>query len=248
MILPTFRNSFADEGLYARIIEFFPYPLQVFSLQGTSLMINRAMADEFRIRDPKMHVGHYNVFTDPIMLKLGLVEEVRQVLKGKTVYLKDIDVPYKDIVTLYGSGDSDIEAMCQDITSFPLPGPDGKIAYFAAVFITRKVYRGKQEITIAREYIETHWQEQFNINDIAREVNLSPSHFLRLFKKHVGCTPHRYYIDIKMNKIKEHLMDPNISVAEAFCACGLDYHGHYARIFKENTGFTPTDYRKRLKK
>lgn len=210
-------------------------------------MINKAMAKEFQIRHPETHVGRYNVFCDPIMLRLGIVDQVRQVLKGKTVYLKDISVPYNEVIELYGEGDSDIKAMYQDITSFPLMGPDNKPAYFVAIFITKKVYRGKQEITEAREYMENHWQEQFSLDDIAKQVNMSTSHFSRLFKKHVGCTPHRYYINIKINKIKEKLSDPNIAISEAFSACGIDYHGHYARLFKDNTGFTPTDYRKMLK-
>ena len=248
MITQSFHEAFGNEELFSKIIEFFPYPIQIFSLEGTSLMINKAMAKEFQIwKRPEVHVGQYNVFRDPVMWRLGIVDQVRQVLKNETVYLKDISVPYKDIIERYGVSDSDIKAMYQDITSFPLLGPDNKPAYFVAIFITKKVYRGKQEITEAREYMESHWQEQFNINDIAKQVNLSIPHFSRLFKKHVGFTPHRYYINIKINKIKEKLLDPNITISEAFSACGVDYHGHYAKLFKENTGFTPTDYRKMLK-
>ncbi len=247
MSIQSFHEAFGNEELFSKIIELFPYPIQVLSLEGTSLMINKAMAREFQIWSTEEHVGHYNVFCDSIMLRLGLVDEVRRVLKGETVYLKDISVPYKDIIELYGAGDSDIEAMYQDITCFPILGPDNNPACFVAIFITKKVYRGKKEITEAREYMENHWQEQFNINDIAKQVNLSTSHFSRLFKKHVGCTPHHYYINIKINKIKEKLLDPDISIAEAFSGCGVDYHGYYAGLFKESTGFTPTDYRKMLK-
>ncbi len=246
MIIKSFHEAFGNKELFSKIIEFFPYPIQVLSLDGTSLMINRAMIRVFQIKYPQMHVGQYNVFEDPIMLRLGLIDQVRQVIKGKTVYLQDISVPYKDIIEVYGSGDSDITAMYQDITSFPLLGADNKPVCFVAVFITKKIYRGKQEITEARKYMENNWQEQFDINDLAKQVNLSPSHFTRLFKKHVGCTPYRYYGNIKISKIKEKLMDPNITISEAFTACGVDYHGHYARIFKENTGLTPTEYRRML--
>ncbi|NMB96655.1 MAG: helix-turn-helix transcriptional regulator [Clostridiaceae bacterium] len=242
-IFEPFRQTFSDENLFFKIVDFFPYPLQVFSIDGTSLMVNKAMLREFRLGDVDSHVGKYNVFKDPIMISLGLMDAVKEVLKGETVYLNDVVVPYRDIARYYNMDDGNIEAMNQDITCFPLMEDDNNAKYIIAIFITKNKYYRKKEVMIVREYIENHWKERFDIDKIAHEANLSSSHLSRLFKKHIGITPHDYYINIKVSKIKEMLLNTDLTISEAFSACGVDYHGYYARLFKKKTGFTPTEYR-----
>lgn len=242
-IFESFRQTFSDENLFYKVVDLFPYPIQVFSIDGTSLMVNKAMLRVFRLGDADSHVGIYNVFKDPIMISLGLMDAVKEVLKGKTVHLNDVVVPYRDIARYYNMDDGNIEAMNQDITCFPLMGDDNNVRYIIATFITKNIYYRKKEVMIARKYMEDNWRERFNIDKIANEVNLSSSHLSRLFKKHIGITPHEYYINIKVNKIKEMLLNSDLTISEAFSACGVDYHGYYARLFKEKTGFTPTEYR-----
>jgi len=51
-------------------------------------------------------------------------------------------------------------------------------------------------------------------------------------------------LNYKISKLKEKLLDTNLSVSQAFAACNMDYNGYYARIFREKTGISPSDYRK----
>src|SRR5690606_23580084 len=124
-----------------------------------------------------------------------------------------------------------------------LVNADGVVECFAAVFIFKKIYRGKEEIERGRQYIETHWQEPFDANETARAACLSKAHFTKLFKKHTGVTPHEYYINYRISKLKEKLLDTNLSIAQAFAACNMNYNGHSARLFKEKVGVTPSVYR-----
>lgn len=89
-----------------------------------------------------------------------------------------------------------------------------------------------------------HCLEDFNINEVAKAAYHSPTHLTRLFKKHTGTTPYEYYTTCKFIKLQKKLLDLNLSVAQAFSACGLDYNGHFAKIFKEKTGYSPSEYRK----
>ena len=68
---------------------------------------------------------------------------------------------------------------------------------------------------------------------------MSVAHFERTFKACTGMTPHDYYIKTKVNKLKEALLNQNKGVEQAFSECGLPYHGHYAQLFKRETGLTP---------
>jgi len=240
----SFQSLLEEQELLAKVIEFFPYPIQIFSLDGTARMINKAALEMIGIKSVESHVGKYNVFEDPIVRGLGVMDQVRQVLTGKTVYLTDFNAPYQDMIRYFNVEDRDIQTISSDITCFPLVKADGMVEYFAAVFIFKKIYRGKEEIGRGRQYIETHWQEPFDANETAKAACLSKAHFTKLFKKHTGITPHEYYIDYKIGKLKEKLLDTNLSIAQAFAACNMDYNGHSARLFREKVGVSPSVYRK----
>ena len=240
----SFQSLFEEQELLAKVIEFFPYPIQIFSLDGTAKLINKANLEMIGIRSIESHVGKYNVFEDPIVRELGFMEQVRQVLTGKTVYLTDFNASYQDMIRYFNVQDRDIQTISSDITCFPLVNADGVVECFAAVFIFKKIYRGKEEIERGRQYIETHWQEPFDANETARAACLSKAHFTKLFKKHTGVTPHEYYINYRISKLKEKLLDTNLSIAQAFAACNMNYNGHSARLFKEKVGVTPSVYRK----
>lgn len=240
----SFQLLIKEQELLAKVIEFFPYPIQIFSLDGIARMINKATLEMIGIKDVESHVGIYNVFKDPIVSGLGCMGQVRQVLEGKTVYLTDFNAPYQDMICYFNVEDRDIQTISSDITCFPLVNADGVIEYFAAVFIIKNIYRGKEEIKWGRQYIEAHWQEPFDAKETAKAACLSKAYFTKLFRKHTGITPHEYYVNFRISKLKEKLLDTNLTIAQAFIACGMDYNGHSARVFKDRTGLSPSEYRK----
>ncbi|HHX75054.1 MAG TPA: helix-turn-helix domain-containing protein [Firmicutes bacterium] len=240
----SFQSLLEEQELLAKVIECFPYPIQIFSLDGTARMINKAALEMIGIKSVESHVGKYNVFEDPIVRGLGVMDRVRQVLTGKTVHLTDFNAPYQDMIRYFNVVDRDIQTISSDITCFPLLNADGEVEYFAAVFIIKKIYRGKEEIGWGMQYIKDHWQEPFDLDATAKAACLSKAQFTKLFKKHTGVTPHEYYTNYKISKLKEKLLDTNLTIAQAFAACNMDYNGHSAKLFRKKVGVPPSVYRK----
>ena len=243
-IIESFQTLVGKEELVARVIECFPYPIQIYAPDGTSVLVNKAMLAEFGSVSPDMIVGKYNVFKDHDVIATGQLDVLKRAFNGETVVFTDVRVPLEGIAERYGIQDYDVEAIYQDITVFPILDDEKRVIYVAAFFINRRVYRGKDEIEKAKEYIESHWLEGFDLGKTAKAAGLSKAHFTKLFKKHTGITPHEYYINYKIGKLKEKLLDTNLSIAEAFAACNMNYCGHFARVFKEITGVSPSAYRK----
>jgi AraC family transcriptional regulator len=237
------KAAVEDESLYEKIVNSFPYPVQIFSPDGTALMINQAGVEMFGIREEE-HIGTYNAFQDPLVRDNGVTDQLKQVLEGKTVYLHNFLGSYQDMIKYFNSKDRDIKTLQADITCFPLLKPDGTVDCFIAVFFVKKIYWFRDEIQKGKEYLNKHWREKYNVRKVAEAANLSVYHFIRLFKKHLGMTPHDYYLNVKIRKIQEQLQDPKLTVAEAFAVCNEDYHGHFAKVFKKKVGLSPSHYRK----
>lgn len=246
-IVNSFQSVFGNADLLFQMVDLFPIPIEIFAPNGMTVFANRAALEMWNISEQDQIVGKYNLLKDPVVNdQLGLREYVRRAFEGETLSVSDVKVALEDMSNRYDARkpDYDIETIYTDILSFPIWDSSKSITYIVNVFITTRLYQGQLDIIKAREYIETRWQEAFDLNKIAGAVNLSRYHFARLFKKHTGTTPYSYYQDIKIKKLKEALCDINQTVTEAFASCGIEYSGNYAKIFKDKVGMTPSQYRK----
>lgn len=237
------------EALF-QVAELFPIPIQVFTPDGDTVFANRAVLEMWNIADSAQIVGRYNLLKDPVVNeRLGLSDYVQRIFAGEIMVVPDVKVPLEDFARWYQAKNTrfGVEAMYTDILNFPIRNERAEIAYIVSVFISTRMYPEKADVAKARACIEAHWQDEFDLDNIAAFVHMSKYHLARMFKKHVGMTPFGYYQDVKINRIKQALRDANHSVSDAFAACGVTYSGNMTRLFKQKTGMTPTQYRKSLR-
>ncbi|MCL2775505.1 MAG: helix-turn-helix domain-containing protein [Oscillospiraceae bacterium] len=248
-LVEAFKTMIKNADAFSQFLDMIPYGIEIFAPDGTLVFANRAECEEMNVADPGEAIGHYNILRDPVVLDvLGQRENIERAFKEGTVSTSDIiRIPYEDLTARYSRKDEDFRNVkFQTVTIFPLKDEAQGITYTAMIFFTVNTYKGKTEITKAQEYMNKNWLEEYDADRIAQEVNLSPYHFSRLFKQHTNETPFDYYKRIKIKKLKEKLCDLNLSIAEAFAACGINYKGRYVQFFKETVGMSPSKYREEI--
>jgi AraC family transcriptional regulator len=244
-LLPIEPSGERDCSIF-RFAMFFPYPMQIMAPDGTVLLFNDALKKMFRISDAAADklIGRYNMLKYPMMEKWGLKDDIARLFQGEPVQWKDMRVPLQEISNLFGEGELTTETIYQDIFGFSIYDDLHRMTFVVIVYITSRLYSGKEEITKGREYLENHWQTEFDLDAAAKASGLSRGHFEKLFKTHTGFTPHQYYLDIKIRMLQRKLVDSNLSVSRAFKECGMEYNSYYVGVFKERTGMAPIEYRK----
>lgn len=104
------------------------------------------------------------------------------------------------------------------------------------------------EMELAQEYFNTNYNKDLNIDDYAASRGMSVSWFIRTFKQYAGTTPMQYIVALRITNAQMLLETTNYNVTEIGNFVGYDNPLYFSRIFKKQKGFSPSEYRKQLKK
>ena len=98
----------------------------------------------------------------------------------------------------------------------------------------------------AVDYMETHFSGKVYMESVCQTVNMSPYHFSSMFKKVFGIPPIQYLTRVRIDRAKRMLLDRDIPVTEIAERSGFCNINYFDKVFKEQSGFTPIEYRKRF--
>ena len=99
--------------------------------------------------------------------------------------------------------------------------------------------------TQMKDFLNTQITSKFQIEQLCKHVSKSESQTIRIFKKNFGVTPYTYVLDQKISFAKKLLANTSLSVKEiSDKLCFADEY-YFSNFFKNKTGYTPTQYRKR---
>lgn len=97
----------------------------------------------------------------------------------------------------------------------------------------------------AKEYIAQNYRS-VSLDSIAREMNISPYYFSKLFKEKTGDNFIDYVTDFKIAKAKEQIAENKKSMKEICVDIGYANSNYFSYIFKKKVGVTPSEYREGL--
>jgi len=101
-----------------------------------------------------------------------------------------------------------------------------------------KLYLYKR-IVQAKLFIDSHFADKIDLDNISDEACFSKFHFIRLFKSLYGRTPHNYLIKVRIENAKL-LLSEGYSVFDVCQMVGFDSPTSFAGAFKKGVGKTPS--------
>ena len=100
----------------------------------------------------------------------------------------------------------------------------------------------------AIEYIKKNYSNDISIDDICSELNINKCYFCSIFKKETGSTFINYLNSYKIEKSKELLKNPNLSLLDISLSVGFNNQSYFSTVFKKLTSKTPLEFRDEILK
>jgi AraC family transcriptional regulator len=109
-----------------------------------------------------------------------------------------------------------------------------------------RAYRGglsPARLRKIKELVQEKMEEDLSLEEMAHTVGLSTAHFSEVFRNTTGQTPHQSLLWHRVQRAKEMLRSDEVRVLDVAIACGFKTQQHFARVFREMCGASPTEYR-----
>src|SRR4029077_13786341 len=102
---------------------------------------------------------------------------------------------------------------------------------------------GSARLRRIKELVHAKMEDDLSLDELAQSVGLSTAHFARMFRKSTGETPHQFVLRQRLERAKEMLRAPDARVLAVAVACGFKTQQHFAQVFRDSFGTSPTGYR-----
>jgi AraC family transcriptional regulator len=113
----------------------------------------------------------------------------------------------------------------------------------------RAIYRGglgPARLRKVTEFVHARIDEDVTLEQMADVVNLSVAHFSQMFRQSTGRSPHQFVLHSRVERAKDILRTPDTRVLDVAVACGFKTQQHFARVFRQLCGVSPTEYRREV--
>ena len=98
----------------------------------------------------------------------------------------------------------------------------------------------------AIRFIHENYAADLTTESVAKQVNLNPAYFARMFKKSAGISPRQYIISCRVNKARALLSNKSLNISQVAHSTGFYDQSHFTNCFKKIIGITPSQYVKNI--
>jgi transcriptional regulator GlxA family with amidase domain len=99
------------------------------------------------------------------------------------------------------------------------------------------------KLSLVIQMMETNIEEPISPAKLAKDVAMSTRQLERLFRRYLNRSPKRYYMELRLQKARNLLMQTDMSVINVALACGFASPSHFSKCYRAHYDTTP--YRER---
>ena len=92
--------------------------------------------------------------------------------------------------------------------------------------------------------MEANIEEPMSLDELSRHVGLSRRQLERLFQKHVHCVPTRYYLELRLARARQLLLQTARPIVDIAFACGFVSAPHFSKCYRDRYGVPPREERR----
>jgi AraC-like DNA-binding protein len=117
----------------------------------------------------------------------------------------------------------------------------------AAAFVRSSVREGDASIREAMRFMREHATRALSVEQVARHVGMSSSHFAHRFSAVARVSPMRFLKQLRLDAARELMLGQSVRAGEAALQVGYESASHFTRDFKQAFGSAPAEYVRRLR-
>lgn len=106
-----------------------------------------------------------------------------------------------------------------------------------------RIGSGHEALLDAAVFMEMNIEEPLSMDDLSEQVGLSLRQLERLFKRYLNTTPAQHYLNLRLRRAREFLLQTNMSVMDVTVACGFQSSSHFCKSYRSLFNYPPSQER-----
>ena len=99
-------------------------------------------------------------------------------------------------------------------------------------------------LTQLLDWIKQNLNQPMGNYALAERLGVSESHFRRIFQETMHCTPHRFIMQLRLERVRQLLTSTTLSIPRIASECGFESQSHMTSMFRSTYGLPPARFRR----
>jgi len=111
--------------------------------------------------------------------------------------------------------------------------------------LRHRIGTSQPKLMEAVSLMEANIEEPMALDELSQHIGLSRRQLERLFKKYLNCVPTRYYLQIRLERARQLLLQTSMPIVDTALACGFISAPHFSKCYRLVFGVPPREERRR---